>query len=542
MVIATKAGRPPQPQPRRRRSVPEEPEPLEDVELDEEDAADEDVSDEEDVEPDDDMEGRQWSGDPYVEGDETDPSQAFAVFTSPDGDEAWLDRAPDGTLTGWVRNAEGEVWRYTDVDAWAVDVDDAGMTRADVAQEEPDEDSEEDEEPDEEEPPPDDTGPMELFAPGGIEQKHLPGRHNQQTHGNRYGVRSAGRLLIRAMRSPDVVPTSRSRGVTRGRSSGRAARRPGGGGRDSSPSSGRTRPGESRRGSRAPRRTTGSQEPPRQTGGAAPASPAAEKPSAPSLRPAAKKAPEARPRTTAKKTTAKKAQVRKASAAPPGPGYQAPAPGPAFQAPVKKAAARKATVPRARRDSWEKQHIARMLSDERTKVTRADLDPQVLAAASDDELERLLAKALDDPDASLMIADEMDGRDAEADVPDDADDQEAIDAILDWFRRDRQTPYQQAREAYELWVNALLLRAEAATRGNLIKPQYRDRYSPVDLFNGRVRQRDLPRIATEELLRFFAEPGNRWLNFEQFAAEHLGWDRRALRAAQNRSRYLSEFG
>ncbi|MFJ4988750.1 hypothetical protein ACIP9H_33740 [Streptomyces sp. NPDC088732] len=72
---------------------------------------------------------RPWSGDMYDEGDETDPAQAYAAYTGSNGEEAWLDQAPDGTLTGWVRDSTGQVWRYSDVDAWAIDVDDAQMTR-----------------------------------------------------------------------------------------------------------------------------------------------------------------------------------------------------------------------------------------------------------------------------------------------------------------------------------------------------------------------------------------------------------------------------
>ncbi|MFI1201621.1 hypothetical protein ACH4VR_19580 [Streptomyces sp. NPDC020883] len=72
---------------------------------------------------------RPWSGDMYDEGDETDPADAFATYRGIDGEEAWLDQAPDGTLTGWVRDATGQVWRYSDPDVWAIDVDDAHMTR-----------------------------------------------------------------------------------------------------------------------------------------------------------------------------------------------------------------------------------------------------------------------------------------------------------------------------------------------------------------------------------------------------------------------------
>ncbi|MEU3499253.1 hypothetical protein ABZ726_00245 [Streptomyces hundungensis] len=73
--------------------------------------------------------GRPWAGDPYDEGDESDPAQANSAFSGPGGEEAWLDKAPDGTLTGWVRDDTGQVWRYSDADAWAIDVDDAGMTQ-----------------------------------------------------------------------------------------------------------------------------------------------------------------------------------------------------------------------------------------------------------------------------------------------------------------------------------------------------------------------------------------------------------------------------
>jgi hypothetical protein len=72
---------------------------------------------------------RPWAGDMYDEGDETDPADSWSAYTGSNGEQAWLDRAPDGTLTGWVRDGTGQVWRYTDPDAWALDVDGAHMTR-----------------------------------------------------------------------------------------------------------------------------------------------------------------------------------------------------------------------------------------------------------------------------------------------------------------------------------------------------------------------------------------------------------------------------
>jgi hypothetical protein len=74
----------------------------------------------------------EWAGDLVDDRNEvSDPANAFAHFTGQENEEAWLDKATDGTLTGWVRDADGSIYRYSDVDAWAVDVDDAQMTRSD---------------------------------------------------------------------------------------------------------------------------------------------------------------------------------------------------------------------------------------------------------------------------------------------------------------------------------------------------------------------------------------------------------------------------
>lgn len=70
-----------------------------------------------------------WAGDLYEEGDQSDPVDAFAAFTGGEGQTAWLDRAADGTLTGWVQDGDS-VYRYTDPQAWATDVDGASMSRA----------------------------------------------------------------------------------------------------------------------------------------------------------------------------------------------------------------------------------------------------------------------------------------------------------------------------------------------------------------------------------------------------------------------------
>ncbi|MET9528106.1 hypothetical protein ABZX91_38255, partial [Streptomyces coeruleorubidus] len=79
------------------------------------------------IQPPHEDDARPWAGDVYDEGDETDPAQAYASLSGPNGEQAWLDKAEDGTLTGWVRDETGQVWRYSDPDTWAIDVDDAGM-------------------------------------------------------------------------------------------------------------------------------------------------------------------------------------------------------------------------------------------------------------------------------------------------------------------------------------------------------------------------------------------------------------------------------
>lgn len=111
-------------------------EPLEgedgELPLDEMAAEEEELGDELDptVDPmDQEIAEHEWAGD--IVDDEsviTDPSVSFRSFTGAEGETAWLDRADDGTLTGWIQDADGTTYRYADADAWAIDVDDAGMS------------------------------------------------------------------------------------------------------------------------------------------------------------------------------------------------------------------------------------------------------------------------------------------------------------------------------------------------------------------------------------------------------------------------------
>lgn len=77
--------------------------------------------------------GRPWSGDLCETISPTDPAEAYAAYKGTVTDqgvesevEAWVDRGSDGTIIGWVRQGD-EVWRYTDPEAWALDVDGADL-------------------------------------------------------------------------------------------------------------------------------------------------------------------------------------------------------------------------------------------------------------------------------------------------------------------------------------------------------------------------------------------------------------------------------
>lgn len=76
--------------------------------------------------------GRKWAGDLYETGSVPDPAGAYAQFAGGDGTEAWLERNDDGTLIGWLRDGT-DVFRYTDADTWALDVDGVSMARTDAA-------------------------------------------------------------------------------------------------------------------------------------------------------------------------------------------------------------------------------------------------------------------------------------------------------------------------------------------------------------------------------------------------------------------------
>jgi hypothetical protein len=72
-----------------------------------------------------------WSGDEVQPGEEgvmpSDPAAAYARFVGDDGLTAWFDKLEDGTLVGWVREADGSVFRYVDPMAWAKDVEAADL-------------------------------------------------------------------------------------------------------------------------------------------------------------------------------------------------------------------------------------------------------------------------------------------------------------------------------------------------------------------------------------------------------------------------------
>ena len=72
--------------------------------------------------------GRQWAGEVYDLPDAPQgPEGAYAVFSHPTGDRAWLSRSDAGVLTGWVMAADDTLYQYVDPNAWALDVHGAEM-------------------------------------------------------------------------------------------------------------------------------------------------------------------------------------------------------------------------------------------------------------------------------------------------------------------------------------------------------------------------------------------------------------------------------
>lgn len=159
-------------------------------------------------------------GDPDADPRAVSADGATGYFSDQWGEmTAWF--FDDGaTMVGYISTPQ-EVLRVDDIDEWAREVDEAGLEQADPntppagggtppAQDEP--------------IPGAGTGPAAgldlanfeggLFDFSDLEGKHLPGRHNQRRHGNRYGISAGKRVLRRAVnaagprRQPGGAPST----------------------------------------------------------------------------------------------------------------------------------------------------------------------------------------------------------------------------------------------------------------------------------------------------------------------------------------------
>lgn len=103
----------------------------------------------------------------------------------------------------------------------------------------------------------------------------------------------------------------------------------------------------------------------------------------------------------------------------------------------------------------------------------------------------------------------------------------------------------ELRDQYDAWVHTQWLRAEEECRGVMLSKAgerafARGEFETIDLF---TRKRTSLEFASEELQRWFAEPGNQRMSFPEFRAGIVD-DKRAREANRRRQNrgYESEFG
>ncbi len=85
------------------------------------------------------------------------------------------------------------------------------------------------------------------------------------------------------------------------------------------------------------------------------------------------------------------------------------------------------------------------------------------------------------------------------------------------------TEREQAKEAYQLWVHAQYLRASEATNGRLLSRKgMASGYDETALFDGRTQRSQLASLASEELLRWFADSDERRMTETDFINQWLG--------------------
>lgn len=123
---------------------------------------------------------------------------------------------------------------------------------------------------------------------------------------------------------------------------------------------------------------------------------------------------------------------------------------------------------------------------------------------------------------------------------DQADADVAVDRPREGTRK--RDPEAEVREQYEAWLETQFLRAEEATRGNMLSRRSRaEGVDPRRILNRELRS--LEQHASPELQEWLAQPGNERLSFPEFRAGLM--DDKAAREANQRRRnrgFESEYG
>jgi hypothetical protein len=168
------------------------------------------------------------------------------------------------------------------------------------------------------------------------------------------------------------------------------------------------------------------------------------------------------------------------------------------------------------------------------------VDRPPLTDMGDDDLAALYTQAVQDGDEQLaeQVMRELDERD-EADTEDSwGSEQERQEFLASVEARKAPTEREQAKRAYQDWLHAQTLRAIEATNGALLSNAGKAwakqaGISDEAMLDGTVNRAQVKKYASEELLRWFAEPGNARMTETDFIQQWMG--------KVTRPRPLSEF-
>lgn len=159
---------------------------------------------------------------------------------------------------------------------------------------------------------------------------------------------------------------------------------------------------------------------------------------------------------------------------------------------------------------------------------------------SDDALAQLYTRAVADGDERLAdeVMAELDRRDEHDEHWGDERDQAALLGGLAGGKVKGER--EQAKEAYQDWLHAQYVQAVEATNGALLsKAGKAAGVNEMSLFNGTVTRPQMKKYASEELLRWFAQPGNGRMTETEFVNQWLG--KETVAARNRRQSALGEF-